>query len=267
MAACLRASPVPEPTNALFDLTDRVAIVTGGSRGIGRAVALGLADAGAAVVVAARNAALCDEVAEEIRKAGGRAVGASFDLSDPESFAPLVDAGVEAFGRIDILINNGAILKPHFIEKLTADELSLLHDTNVRGPVLLSRCAFPHLKKSGKGVVVNLGAVAGHRPMKGLGAYGASKAALISWTQVMAQEWTPQGVRVNGLTPGSVATDMILPEDAEKRATFVAELGSQNLFGRIAEPSEMVGPVLFLASDASSFMTGQILVVDGGLMA
>lgn len=267
MAASRQGSPVPEATNAMFDLSGRVAIVTGGSRGIGRAVATGLAAAGAAVVVAARNAALCDEVAEEIRAEGGRAVGASFDLSDPESFEPLIAAAIETYGRLDILVNNGAILKPHFIEKLTAEELSLLHDTNVRGPVLLSRCAFPHLKKSGKGAVVNLGAVAGHRPMKGLGAYGASKAALISWTQVMAQEWTPEGVRVNGLTPGSVATDMILPQDAEKRASFVADLASQNLFGRVADPSEMVGPVLFLASDASSFMTGQILVVDGGLMA
>jgi NAD(P)-dependent dehydrogenase (short-subunit alcohol dehydrogenase family) len=103
--------------------------------------------------------------------------------------------------------------------------------------------------------------------MRGLGAYGASKAALISWTRVMAQEWTPRGVRVNGLTPGSVATDMILPRDEARRDRFVEELQSQNLFGRIAEPEEMVGPALFLASDASSFMTGQILVVDGGLLA
>ena len=114
---------------------------------------------------------------------------------------------------------------------------------------------------------MNLGAVAGHRPMQGLGAYGASKAALLSFTRVMAQEWTPRGVRVNALTPGSVATDMILPGDPAKRDAFVAEMASQNLFGRIADPEEMVGPALFLASDASSFMTGQVLVVDGGLMA
>ena len=251
----------------LFDLRGRSAIVTGGSRGIGSAVARGLAEAGASVVVAARNQMLCDEVAAEIQAAGGRAIGASFDLASPETFEPLVASAVEAFGKLDILVNNGAILKPHFIEKVTADELSLLHDTNVRGPVLLSRCALPKLEESGKGVIVNVGAVAGHRPMKGLGAYGASKAALLSWTQVMAQEWTPRGVRVNGLTPGSVATDMILPADPEKRAAFVAEMAEQNLFGRIAEPQEMVGPVLFLASDASSFMTGQVLVVDGGLMA
>ena len=258
---------MPAVLPALFDLSGRAAVVTGASRGIGRAIALGLAQAGAAVTVAARDRARCEAVAAEIAAAGGRAIAVSFDLADPATHAPLVDAAIGAFGRLDILVNNGAILKPHFIDRVDAAELDLLHATNVRGPVLLSRLALPHLEASGHGAVVNLGAVAGHRPMKGLGAYGASKAALISWTHVMAQEWTPRGVRVNGLTPGSVATDMILPADPERRDRFVAEMAAQNLFGRVAEAREMVGPVLFLASDASSYMTGQILVVDGGLMA
>jgi NAD(P)-dependent dehydrogenase (short-subunit alcohol dehydrogenase family) len=253
--------------NPLFDLSGRVAIVTGGSRGIGRAVAIGLARAGAAVVVAARDAARCEAVAAEISEAGGRAVAAPFDLSQPATLASVIEAALDAFGGLDILVNNGAILRPHFIEKLTEEELDHIEATNVRGPVLLSRLAFPHLKRNGRGAIVNLGAVAGHQPMKGLGAYGASKAAMLNWTRVMAQEWTPQGVRVNGLTPGSVATDMILPADPERRDSFIAEMASQNLFNRIASPEEMVGPVLFLASDASSFMTGQVLVVDGGLMA
>jgi len=253
--------------DTLFDLSGRVALVTGASRGIGRAIAHGLAQAGASVVVAARNGALCGEVAADIEAAGGRAIGVAFDLADVATLAPLIDAAIEAFGRLDVLVNNGAILKPHFIEKLTADEMDLLHETNVRGPVLLSRLAFPHLEASGHGAIVNFGAVAGHDPMKGLGAYGASKAAMISWTRVMAQEWTPRGVRVNGLTPGSVATDMILPTDPAKRERFLAEMAEQNLFGRVAAVEEMVGPVLFLASDASSYMTGQVLVVDGGLMA
>jgi len=252
---------------ALFDLSGRVAVVTGGSRGIGRAIALGLAEAGAAVVVAARNAALCQEVAGEIEAAGGRARGVAFDLAEPDSHADVVDAAVGQLGRLDVLVNNGAILKPHFIEKVTEEELTLLERTNVRGPVLLSRRALPHLVAGGHGAIVNIGAVAGHHPMKGLGAYGASKAAMLSWTRVMAQEWTPRGVRVNGLTPGSVATDMILPQDPERRAAFEAEMASQNLFGRIASPTEMVGPALFLASDASSYMSGHILAVDGGLMA
>jgi NAD(P)-dependent dehydrogenase (short-subunit alcohol dehydrogenase family) len=249
----------------LFDLGGRAAIVTGGSRGIGRAIARGLAEAGASVVVAARDAVRCDEACQEIRAAGGSAVAAAFDLSEPESFAPVVDTAIATYGRLDVLVNNAAILRPHRIDKLDAEELSLVHDTNVHGPVLLSRLALPHLERGGHGSIVNLGAVAGHRPMRGLGAYGASKAALLNWTRVMAQEWAP--VRVNALTPGSVATDMILPRDPDQRDRFEAKMAARNLLGRIAEPTEMVGPALFLAADASSFMTGQVLVVDGGMMA
>ena len=248
-------------------LEGRTALVTGASRGIGRAIAQGLAEAGARVVCAARSEDGCRETAEAIVAAGGEAVGVAFDLSELASHGAVLAAARERFGGLDVLVNNAALLRPHVIEKLTVDELAELHDTNVRGPVLLAREALPLLEASGHGAVVNVTAVAGHAPMRGLGAYGASKAALISWTRVMAQEWTPRGVRVNGLTPGSVATDMILPRDPAKREAFVADLASQNLFGRIAEPEEMVAPALFLASDASSFMTGQVLVVDGGLLA
>jgi NAD(P)-dependent dehydrogenase (short-subunit alcohol dehydrogenase family) len=251
----------------LFDLTGRVALVTGGSRGIGRAIALGFARAGARVVVAARSLSDCEATAQAIVATGGEAAAAAFDLVDLESHVRPIEVALEAFGRLDVLVNNGGLLRPHFLEKLSAGEIDELHATNVRGPVMLSRTAFPHLARSGRGAIVNVTAVAGHGPMKGLGAYGASKAALINWTRVMAQEWTPLGVRVNGLTPGSVATEMILPRDPEKRASFREEMRTRNLFGRIAEPEEMVGPALFLASDASSFMTGQILVVDGGLLA
>jgi NAD(P)-dependent dehydrogenase (short-subunit alcohol dehydrogenase family) len=251
----------------LFDLSGRVALVTGASRGIGRALAVGFARAGAKVVCAARNSSACAETAAAIETEGGEAAAAAFDLSELASHANAVGTAIDRYGRLDILVNNAAVLRPHRIEKLSAEEIDELHSTNVRGPVMLSRAAFPHLAASGHGAIVNLTAVAGHAPMRGLGAYGASKAALISWTRVMAQEWTPRGVRVNGLTPGSVATDMILPRDEARRGRFVEELQSQNLFGRIAEPEEMVGPALFLASDASSFMTGQVLVVDGGLLA
>jgi len=218
-------------------------------------------------VVAARSEAGCAETAERIRQEGGEAEACAFDLADLASHAAPLALAERRFGGLDVLVNNGAILRPHVIEKLTAQEVDELHAVNVRGPVMLARAAFPWLARSGRGAVVNVTAVAGHAPMEGLGAYGASKAALISWTRVMAREWTPRGVRVNALTPGSVATDMILPRDAERRARFVAELAAQNLFGRVAEPEEMVGPALFLASDASSFMTGQVLVVDGGLLA
>ncbi|HZO09124.1 MAG TPA: SDR family oxidoreductase [Myxococcota bacterium] len=251
----------------LFDLSGRVALVTGGSRGIGRAIAQGLAGAGARVVVAARSAPGCEETAHAIVAAGGAAAAVAFDLADLESHARPIEVALDAFGRLDVLVNNGGILRPHFLEKLSASEIDELHATNVRGPVMLARAAFPHLAQGGRGAIVNVTAVAGHAPMQGLGAYGASKAALINWTRVMAREWTPRGVRVNGLTPGSVATEMILPRDPGKQAKFREEMAAGNLVGRLAAPEEMVGPALFLASDASSFMTGQILVVDGGMLA
>jgi NAD(P)-dependent dehydrogenase (short-subunit alcohol dehydrogenase family) len=255
------------PPSQLFDLSGRVALVTGASRGIGRAIALGFARAGARVVVAARGRAGCEETAHAIADAGGEARAADFDLADLDSHAHPIRAALDAFGRLDVLVNNAGILRPHRLEKLSAAEIDELHATNVRGPVMLSRAAFPHLASSGRGAIVNLTAIAGHEPMEGLGAYGASKAALINWTRLMAREWTPRGVRVNGLTPGSVATEMILPRDPAQRARFREEMRARNLVGRLAEPEEMVGPALFLASDASSFMTGQILVVDGGWMA
>lgn len=252
---------------ARFRLDGRVALVTGASRGIGRSIARGYAAAGARVVVASRNEADCAKVAATITGAGGEARAVAADVGEAADRERLVAAVVEAFGGLDVLVNNAGILKPHAIEKLSEAEIDELHRVNVKGAVFLAQQALPHLEKSGRGVIINVTAASGHAPMEGIGAYGASKAALLSWTRVMAREWSPRGVRVHALTPGSVATDMILPRDAERRERFVADLAQQNLLGRIADPDEFIGPAVFLASDASSFMTGQALVVDGGLLA
>ena len=250
-----------------FRLDGRVALVTGGSRGIGRAIARGYAAAGARVVVASRTEAACEEVVAAIAAAGGEARAVAADVGEAADRARLVAATVEAFGALDVLVNNAGILKPHVIEKLSEAEIDAIQRVNVKGAVFLAREALPHLEQSGRGVVVNVTAASGHAPMEGIGAYGASKAALLNWTRSMAREWSPRGIRVHALTPGSVATDMILPRDPERRERFVADLAQQNLLGRIADPDEFIGPALFLASDASSFMTGQALVVDGGLLA
>ena len=250
-----------------FRLDDRVALVTGASRGIGRSIARGYAAAGARVVVASRNEAACAAVAASIAEAGGEARAVAADVGNAEDRAQLVAAAVEAFGGLDVLVNNAGILKPHVIERLSEAELDELHRVNVKGAVFLAREALPHLEHRGRGVIVNVTAASGHAPMEGIGAYGASKAALLNWTRVMAREWSPRGVRVHALTPGSVATDMILPRDAEKRERFIANLAQRNLLQRGADPDEFIGPAVFLASDASSFMTGQALVVDGGLLA
>jgi len=251
----------------LFDLPGRVAIVTGSSRGIGRAIAEGFARAGARVVITSRNLDAAQPIAQGIANAGGEALAQPLEAGDLAQIDALIRHTVERFGGLDILVNNAAILRPHNIEKLTEAEFDELYRVNVKSAVFLAQRALPHLAASGHGVVINLTAVGAHAPMAGIGAYCSTKAAMINWTRVMAREWGPRGVRVNALTPGPVATDMILPRDADARAAFVRDLSSQTLLGRVAQPAEMVGPALFLASDASSFMTGQVLVVDGGMLA
>jgi NAD(P)-dependent dehydrogenase (short-subunit alcohol dehydrogenase family) len=249
-----------------FRLDGKVAIVTGGSRGIGRAIALGFAEAGASVVVTSRNLAACVDVVREIEAGGGAALAVASDIGDRTTHTALLDATLTRFGRIDVLVNNAGLLRPHFTVKVTEDELDQLLDVNLKGPLFLSTAALPHLAAGGAGSIVNIGALGATQPMEGIGAYCAVKAAMANWSSTMAREWAAQGVRVNVLVPGSIATDMILPTDPERRARFVAEMSTQNVFGRLGEPDDMVGAALFLASDASAYMTGRSVFVDGGLL-
>jgi NAD(P)-dependent dehydrogenase (short-subunit alcohol dehydrogenase family) len=250
-----------------FDVTGRVAIVTGGGRGIGRALSTGLAAAGAKVVIASRTLEPCEETAAEIRAAGGQAVAVAADVASRDDRARLVETAVEAFGGLDILINNAGLLKPHNTEKVTEDELDLLLGANLKGPVFLSQLALPHLERSGHGSIINISALGAFQPMEGIGAYCAVKAAMVNWTSTMAKEWTRRGVRVNGIVPGAVATEMILPRDPERRATFVQQMNESSLVGRMGQPEDLIGATLFLASDASRFMTGRSLFLDGGALA
>lgn len=247
-------------------LAGRVAIVTGGARGIGRALSVGFADAGAAVVVTSRSAEACAGLAAEITADGGRAVAVAGDVASDGDRRRVVDTAVEAFGRIDVLVNNAGLLKPHHTVKVTEAELDDLLAVNLKGPVFLSQLALPHLAAAGGGSIVNISALGAFQPMVGIGAYCAVKAAMVNWTATMAKEWAADHVRVNTLVPGPVATDMILPRDPAARAAFVADLSAQTLVGRLAEPQDLVGAALFLATDASAFMTGRSLFLDGGML-
>jgi NAD(P)-dependent dehydrogenase (short-subunit alcohol dehydrogenase family) len=247
-----------------FRLDGRVCLVTGGTRGIGAAIARDFAHAGARVIISGRDEAQAQAVAAEIRH---DAVGVGYDASLPGAGAELVDWLTAEIGRLDVLINNAAILKPHNIVRLTETEFDLIFQVNVKAAIFLCQGLRRLLMQSPAAAIVTITAAGAHVPMAGIGAYCASKAAMINFTHTLAKEWAADGIRVNALTPGTVATDMILPKDPERRAKFVEDIAQGNLMKRVGEPVEIARAARFLASTASSYMTGQTLIVDGGLLA
>jgi NAD(P)-dependent dehydrogenase (short-subunit alcohol dehydrogenase family) len=247
-----------------FRLDGRVCLVTGGTRGIGAAIARDFAEAGARVVLTGRDAAQAEAVAAEI---GRDALGVGYDASVAGASTALADRMTREVGRLDVLVNNAAILKPHNIVKLTEAEFDLLFQVNVKAAIFLCQGLRPLLAESPAAAIVTITAAGAHVPMAGIGAYCASKAAMINFTRTLAKEWAPDGIRVNALTPGTVATDMILPKDAERRAQFVEDIARNNLMKRVGDPIEIARAARFLASQASSYITGQTLIVDGGLLA
>jgi NAD(P)-dependent dehydrogenase (short-subunit alcohol dehydrogenase family) len=249
-----------------FDLTGKTALVTGASRGIGRAVALGLARAGADVALSARDEAALEQVRGEVEALGRKAFVLPADVTDPDACARLAADALAALGHLDVLVNNagGSSYMGAFTDlRFTGWEKTMR--LNVDSIVHLSQAVGRHMLERGSGSVINVASVAGLTATPHLAAYGASKAAVISLTKTLALEWGPQGVRVNALCPGWTKTDLNkdLWGDEELAAIMVANQGLK----RWATVEEMVGPTVFLASDASSYVTGQSLVVDGGQMA
>ena len=252
-----------EQVRRLFDLSGRVAIVTGGTRGIGRSVAGGFAAAGAAVVVASRKPDACAAAAAELEAAGADVLAVPTHLGSLDDIARLVDATVERFGRIDVVVNNAATALAQPIGRFTPDAWSKVFDVDLRGPVFLVQQALPQLEASPAAAVINVISVGAFLFAQGESMYAAAKAGLLSFTRSMAAAYAPLGIRVNALAPGTTDTDMVRNTGPES----VARMTEVSLLRRLAAPDEMVGPALFLASDAASYMTGQVLVVDGGLVA
>ena len=254
-------------TDQVFRLDGRVCLITGATRGIGLAIAREFASAGARVVLTGRDGKIADAAASDIRNEGASAIGLAYDASRPRAVEELLEKLRGAEGALDVLVNNAAILKPHYAGKLTGQEFDELFQVNVKAPLFLCQALHPLLKESAAGSVVNITAAGGHVPMAGIGAYSATKAAMLNLTRTLAKEWARDGIRVNALTPGSVATDMILPKDPERRERFIEEMSGSNLMKRLADPIEIARAARFLASDAASFITGQVLIADGGLLA
>lgn len=249
-----------------FDLDGRVAVVTGASKGMGRAMALGFAAVGARVVVTSRKEDLCREVVVEIEAAGGTAMALGTHMGHQEEVARLVPAVVERFGQLDVLVNNAAtnpVVGP--LELVDQALFDKVYGVNVLGPLLLSTAAAQVMAgQTGGGSIINVVSRAAARPERDLGVYASSKAALVSLTQTMALEWAPRGIRVNGIAPGPFATVMVdgLFAQEEYREALIGATAQR----RIAAPIEIVGIALYLASDASSFTSGAIINVDGGMV-
>jgi NAD(P)-dependent dehydrogenase (short-subunit alcohol dehydrogenase family) len=247
---------------SLFDLTGRVAIVTGGTRGIGRSIAEGFVASGARVAVASRKADACDEAEQALRAMGGDAIGVPTHLGELDSLHALVERTVDEFGRLDIVVNNAATPLREDLGHFTPEAYAKSMDVNLRGPVFLVQEALPHLQNSRSAAVINVISAGAFLHAPFLATYAATKAALMSFTRSMAAEFAPLGIRVNALAPGSVDTEMMRKNTPEAQE----HMANSSLQRRAAHPDEMVGPALFLASDAASFVTGQVVIADGGLV-
>jgi NAD(P)-dependent dehydrogenase (short-subunit alcohol dehydrogenase family) len=249
-----------------FSLDGKNAFVTGASRGIGRAIALGLAEAGAHVAAVARTAAALDELAAEIRKLDRTAVALTCDVTDPDQINQAVADAHAELGSLDIVVNcAGQIEHAGPFLDLTAEDWRRLFRVNFESVLHVCRAAGPHLRDQGAGSVINVSSAAGTGGVPFFSHYAASKAALISLTRTLAAEWAAHGVRVNALTPGWIGTEMTHAFSADPELS--AGLLSQVPAGRWGEPEDVVGAAVYLAGDAARFVTGACLAVDGGLTA
>lgn len=246
-----------------FDLTGKVAVVTGASRGIGESIARTYAAAGAAVVISSRKQEALEPVAAEIRADGGQALALAAHTGDSDAVQALIQAAADEFGGVDILVNNAAT-NPHFGPILTAEEShwAKILDVNVVGYFRMAKAAAAAMARRGGGSIVNVASIAGKRPQPGMGVYCVSKAAVLMLTEVLAAELAGEKIRVNAIAPGFIKT-------AFSRAIWdnpplyeaVMRIVPQ---GRMAEPDELSGIALYLASEASSFTTGGTFLIDGG---
>lgn len=249
--------------NQLFQLTGKVALITGASKGIGEQIARYLAQFGAKVVISSRRQADLDELAEDIRKTGGEVTAIEARMGDEAQTKHLFDKTVEVYGGIDILVNNAAA-NPYYGPTVDCPDSAYdkIMDINVKAPFQLSKLVYPVMKLRGGGSIINISSIAGETPDPGLGIYSVSKASINMLTKVLAKEWGADGIRVNAVAPGLIKTkfSQALWKDEKTLAHFTKRLP----IARMGTVEEVASLVLYLASDASGYCTGGIYTVDGG---
>ena len=247
-----------------FSLTDRVAIVTGGGTGIGRSIALEFAEFGADVVVSSRKLENLERVADEVKARGRHSLAIKADITKKTDIDHLVQKVMEEFGRIDILVNNGGVGSPVPIIEVDEDEWDLIMDTNLKGSYICCQAVGQRMIEQKKGNIINITSGDGKRVSGGLGtSYNVAKAGAIMLTQCLAWDFGKHNIRINSIAPGYTRTKMAQPYLSDPENLKMLE--SRRPLGRIGEPDEIASAALFLASDASSFMTGQTINVDGGV--
>jgi len=248
----------------LFSLKGKVAIVTGGNGGIGKAIARGLAGAGANIVIAARNEAKTAEAVRDIHEEfGTQVIGIRVDLRQEEQIRALAGKALELFGRIDILVNNAGTNIRKLPQDYTAAEWDEVLDTNLRGAFLCSQAVYPTMKAAGGGKIISIGSMTSIFGGTKLAAYGTSKGGIVQMTRSLAVAWAPDNIQVNAILPGFINTD--LTRQARKEIQGLEErVISRTPTGRWGEPDELIGVAVFLASHAADFVTGVALPVDGG---
>ena len=246
-----------------FSLGGRTALVTGGGTGIGKALAIGFAEAGADVVVCGRTQATLDDAAAAIENAGRRALALTADITKADEVNALIDRIVDAWGRLDIACNNAGVNNWVDAAEMTEEDWDWIYDTNVKGAFLCSQAEARVMVAAGRGSIINLASISAiitNRPQP-QSHYNSSKAALVQLSRSLAAEWAPHGVRVNSLSPGYTRTEMA---DAPRTREAQPIWNRDTPLSRMAEVEELQGAAVFLASDASSYVTGHDLIVDGG---
>ncbi len=246
-----------------FRLDGKVAIVTGASKGIGKFIALALAQQGAKVVVSSRKMDAVTAVADEFKSEGLEAIGIPCHMGDDAQVKSLAEQTIKAFGGIDIIVNNAAA-NPVFgpVQNAGDDAFDKIMDVNVKGPLNLAKYAYDSMKSRGGGSVVNISSIEGITPGQGLGLYSVSKAALIQLTKVLAREWGPDSIRANAICPGLIETKF--SEALTSNDKILKMVMMKQALPMLAQPEDIAGLALFLASDASKFVTGATIIADGG---